>query len=97
MALRAGFRCGALYSYNASLIEAFGGVAHLATVSSITQWHLLGLLEDAAWVDDFIGGNCALLESLAEIVTTGLTAMGVKFIKPQVRPELRVKPSGLTV
>lgn len=80
----AGFRCGALYSYNTDMLRAFGGIAHLATVSSVAQWHLRGLLEDADWVDTFIQGNCALLETLAEIVTTGLAGMGVKFIKPQV-------------
>lgn len=81
----AGFRCGALYTYNTNLLKAYSGMAHFSTVSSVTQWHLLGLLEDTEWVDAFVASNRALLETLCGILTQGLAGMGVKFTQPQVR------------
>lgn len=81
----AGLRVGGLYTYNADLIHAYDEVAHFCTPSGLTQWQLVSLLRDEAFVDSFIAENSSNLQANCQIVLDGLDHIGVPYVRPQVR------------
>ena len=81
----AGFRVGGVYTYNQPLIRAYDNISAFSAVSNLTQWHLLCLLNDTDFVDDFLLHNQAQLENSCKILTDGLDSMGVPYHKPEVR------------
>ena len=65
-----GLRCGAMYTRNTDLVQAFGNLGAPHTVSNHTQWLLAGLLSDAGWVAAFAKTNQArLTDAYARAVT----------------------------
>jgi aspartate/methionine/tyrosine aminotransferase len=82
----AGLRIGGMYTYSAEVLEAYGMVAHLSAVSTLTQWHLLELLRDEAFVDHYLAEHAANAQENAGIVCDGLDAIGgIAYVRPQVR------------
>jgi aspartate/methionine/tyrosine aminotransferase len=78
-------RIGGVYTYNADVIQAYGDIAHFATVSALTQWHLLTLLQDEAFVDSYLAQHAANLQENCNILCDGLDAIGeIEYTRPQV-------------
>lgn len=80
----AGVRIGALYTYNADLLEAWGNIAHFSACSSFAQWQLQPLFDDDEFIDGYITENAARLEANCQILLDGFDAIGVSYVRPQV-------------
>ena len=74
-----GLRCGALYTRNADLVEAFGNLGAPHTVSNHTQWLLQRLIGDDAWVEAFAKTNQRRLTDSYAAVVTGLRNRGIAY------------------
>ena len=75
-----GLRCGAMYTRNADLVQAFGNVGAPHTVSNHTQWLLSELLADEVWVGAFAKTNQARLTDAYASAVALLREAGVPYV-----------------
>ena len=74
-----GLRCGALYTRNAALAEAFGNLGAPHTVSNHTQWLLEDVLGNDAWVAAFAKTNRAHLTDAYADTVGALRELGLPY------------------
>ena len=75
-----GLRCGAMYTRNEQLVQAFGNLGAPHTVSNHTQWLLTRVLSDADWVGAFAKTNQARLTDAYASAIEVLRAAGVPYV-----------------
>ncbi len=75
-----GLRCGAMYTRNAELVQAFGNLGAPHTVSNHTQWLLTQVLSDDAFVTAFAKTNQARLTDAYATVVEALRQNGTPYL-----------------
>lgn len=77
----AGFRVGALYSYNDTIINAAKKFARFCSVSSHTQCLLVSILSDSQFIKKYLRENQRRLRERSAAFSEGLTNAGIKCFK----------------
>jgi len=78
-----GFRVGTLYSENEELLCALAGTAIFSSASGITEYLLKSVIEDHAFLTNFVHTNRRQLREAYDICHAALTALDVPFFPAQ--------------
>ncbi|XP_057843860.2 1-aminocyclopropane-1-carboxylate synthase 6 isoform X2 [Cryptomeria japonica] len=77
----AGFRVGALYSYNDTVVNAAQKFARFCSVSSHTQCLLISILSDSQFIKKYLRENQRRLRERSAAFSEGLTKAGIRCFK----------------
>lgn len=72
-----GIRAGVVYTQNASLLSAMSATNDAMMMSNLTQLALQAVIEDEAFVDEFVAINASRLLNSYGILKAGLSALNV--------------------
>ena len=90
-----GFRVGVLYTQNTVLNAAIGNLNIFSSVSHPMQSVVGNLLDDTAYVDNFLNMSRELLKSSYSIVTAAMEDMNIPYVEAQAGIFLYVDFSSL--
>lgn len=75
-----GFRVGLVYSLNELMISAYANLNYSHLVSNYTQWILQMILEDEAFVAEYIQTNQKQLTAAYAVVVKALRKLGIAYV-----------------
>jgi aspartate/methionine/tyrosine aminotransferase len=75
-----GFRVGMLHSHNRALLQAYENLNLTHSASNLTQWVLLGVLTDSAFMGAYVKENQMRLTESYALVVEALRALGVPYV-----------------
>ncbi|KAH9316852.1 hypothetical protein KI387_018621 [Taxus chinensis] len=77
----AGFRVGALYSYNDKVLKAAKKFARFCSVSSLTQRLLIAIISDTQFIQNYMSEHQRRLGERFSVIREGLKKAGIKCAK----------------
>ncbi|KAI4320061.1 hypothetical protein MLD38_033580 [Melastoma candidum] len=76
----AGFRVGAIHSYNEDVLAASKKLTRFSSISSLTQRLLVPMLTDSGFINTFLGTNRDRSRETYKLFVEGLEQLGVNYL-----------------
>ncbi|XP_037492284.1 probable aminotransferase ACS12 isoform X2 [Jatropha curcas] len=73
-----GFRVGAIYSYNASVLAAAKRLSRFSSISAPSQRLLVSMLSDIGFIEEYIETNIRRIRKIYHLLVEGFKQLGIK-------------------
>ncbi|XP_050224581.1 probable aminotransferase ACS12 [Mercurialis annua] len=90
-----GFRVGAIYSYNESVLTAAKRLTRFSSISAPSQMLLVSMLSDTRFMEEYIETNRRRIQKMNHLFVEGLKQLGIKCVKSTAGLYCWVNMSGL--